>query len=106
MIKNKAFLNALDRKVKDRRKWTEEFGAVYEEFGADDLEEFACWGYEQALKDIWHNVKDEKPELRRTVICVNELVVEAALYTNNSELDEIEQYTKWCYLDDILLKEK
>lgn len=62
-------------------------------------------GYEQALKDIWHNVKDEKPELRRTVICVNELMVEAELYTDDNELDEIEHYTKWCYLDDILPKE-
>ena len=62
-------------------------------------------GYEQALEDIWHNVKDEKPELRRTVICVNELMVEAELYTDDNELDEIEHYTKWCYLDDILPKE-
>ena len=62
-------------------------------------------GYKQAFKDIWHNVKDEKPELRRTVICVNELVVEAELYTDDNELDEIEHYTKWCYLDDILPKE-
>ena len=62
-------------------------------------------GYKQALKDIWHNVKDEKPELRRTVICVNELMVEAELYTDDCELDEIEHYTKWCYLDDILPNE-
>ena len=65
----------------------------------------AKWAYTQALKEIWHNVKDEKPELRRTVICVNELVVEAELYTDDSELDEIEHYTKWCYLDDILPNE-
>ena len=62
-------------------------------------------GYNQALQDLWHNVKDEKPELRRTVICVNELVVETELYTDDNELDEIEHYTKWCYLDDILPKE-
>ena len=60
MEKSDEFWDSLDNKIKEEQGWTEENGALYEEFGAYDLREMAIWGYEQAEKDhtlTWQDIK-------------------------------------------------
>ena len=73
-----------------------------EGFEQEAFEEGVCF----ALNNIWHEPK-EKPQVPSRVLVSRGIMTETFDYTGTKHsVDTLETYTRWCYLEDILPKEK
>ena len=63
-------------------------------------------GVQFVLNSIWHEPK-EKPQVPSRVLASRGLMTETFDYVGTKySVDTLETYTRWCYLEDILPKEK